>query len=345
MTDSSVFAHVVLRNNAPEPTATLALEYLLGQEDALAKFAELWPEEIREKVKPRRVESETTHGDEDARPDLSIYDDSNTCRVLVENKFWAGLTPHQPVKYLEELPADGAGAMLLFIVPKDRVSTVWQELKLRCGEEKVGNERHAPDPLATLPNGRILAITSWRRVLENLSTVRRIEADVAQLRVLTDRMNADAFLPLRQEELTNQQTPTRMINYADLVLAIAEKLKTRRVASTKGLRPSHGYHTTGRYLLLRDRIGIWLGVDLRFWKKEGSTPIWCHIWSGEWYGVDPIWTQFEQLFGQDVVVDPNSRSFPIALKTGVEYESVIDAAADRLTQIADALVQALDDLE
>ncbi|MCY3837250.1 MAG: hypothetical protein OXH09_01115 [Gammaproteobacteria bacterium] len=120
MTDSSVFAHVVLRNNAPEPTATLALEYLLGHEDALFKFAELWPEEIREKVKPRRVESETTHGDEDARPDLSIYDDSNTCRVLVENKFWAGLTPHQPVKYLEELPTNGAGALLLFIVPKDR---------------------------------------------------------------------------------------------------------------------------------------------------------------------------------------------------------------------------------
>lgn len=93
MTDSSVFAHVVLRNNAPEPTATLALEYLLGHEDALFKFAELWPEEIREKVKPRRVESETTHGDEDARPDLSIYDDSNTCRVLVENKFWAGPNP------------------------------------------------------------------------------------------------------------------------------------------------------------------------------------------------------------------------------------------------------------
>ena len=344
MSDSSVFAHVILRNSAPEPAATLALEYLLSRESALAKFAELWPEEIRRSVKARRVKSETPHGDDDARPDLSIYDETDTCRVFVENKFWAGLTDRQPVKYLEELPADGHGALLLFITPKDRVSTVWRELTERCRTNgwSITNEHQTPGPTGTLPHGRILAVTSWRSVLQQLATVAEIEPDVAQLRAHTDKMNDSAFLPLRLEELTDMNVPSRMINYGDLVEQIVQELKNRGVASTEGLRPSHGFHQTGRYLLLRDQIGVWLGVDLVLWRREQTTPLWWLSNQGEWGGVDPIWTQFEHLFGDAVVVDEEwRRCFPIHLKVGVERDTVIRAAADQISQIADRLVEAL----
>jgi len=347
MSESSVFAHVILRSRAPEPAATLALEYLLANKDALTKFSKLWPPGIPAKFKPHRVESEKAHGETAARPDLLIFDENGTCRVIVENKFWAGLTEHQPVEYLKQLPGDSDGALLLFIVPKDRVVTVWRELLERCKKAEVSftNEQKIPDPWATLPDGRTLAVTSWRRVLEHLSTVAAVSDDVSQLRRLTDTMNDSAFLPLRPEELTCRNTPDRMINYADLVEQIKRECVNRGVASTQGLRPAHGFHSTGRYVLLRDRIGSWLGIELQFWRRNQQTPISLNLYRGEWYGVEPIWTKLRGLFRDSVIVDEDTVRFPIRLRVGAERETVVRAAADQITAIADVLVRELERIE
>jgi hypothetical protein len=55
---------------------------------------------------PTDLHFETQHATEDqGRPDLVGIDDGGSVRVLVEAKFWAGFTEHQPVHYLDYLPA------------------------------------------------------------------------------------------------------------------------------------------------------------------------------------------------------------------------------------------------
>ena len=81
-----------------------------------------------------RIAAEERHGD--GIPDLTIRDAGGVVRVLVENKFWAGLTEMQPVGYLDQLPPD-VSAALLFVVPHTRLHSVWGELKERCATRKI----------------------------------------------------------------------------------------------------------------------------------------------------------------------------------------------------------------
>ena len=56
-------------------------------------------------------------GEEGERPDLAGFDRNGRERVLVEAKFWAGLTDNQPIAYLERLPANRPGALLFDLDP------------------------------------------------------------------------------------------------------------------------------------------------------------------------------------------------------------------------------------
>ena len=65
---------------------------------------------------------------------MALYDRRGKVRLFVENKFWAPLTPNQPVAYLRALPDDG---MLAFIAPKDRIYSLWFELREQCKRENL----------------------------------------------------------------------------------------------------------------------------------------------------------------------------------------------------------------
>ena len=265
----SLFAHIVSRSLAPEPAATQALEYILQDSLARDAFVGIFAP-IGVSFEPRSVESEKAHGD--GQPDLTIYDSTNKHRLFVENKFWAGLTPAQPATYLAQLPKDEEVSGLVFIVPEDRVPSIWVELKRRCAEAKLCTSEEENDgamPSARLSGNRVIAVTDWRRVLDRLAEIDSVRPDVRQLRALSDRMDVDAFLPVRADELTDVEVPRRLINYADLVEPIVEELKARGSADTQGLKPTHGYHTAGRYLMMRGRLGLWLGVDLDAWRDSG----------------------------------------------------------------------------
>ena len=62
-------------------------------------------------------------------PDLVGNDDTDVTRLMLEAKFWAGLTDRQPVDYLRRLPE---GGMLLFVAPGSRLPSLWPELLRRC---------------------------------------------------------------------------------------------------------------------------------------------------------------------------------------------------------------------
>lgn len=125
----SILAHLV--GGEGEPGATRALAYLLNKHAGLLQaFVKDLPGAAGIEFDPRpRVESEV--GGDGGRPDMRIYDGNGNLRVLVENKFWAGLTDAQPMGYLGKLPND-VDSGLLFIVPGERVNMIWNHLQEKC---------------------------------------------------------------------------------------------------------------------------------------------------------------------------------------------------------------------
>ena len=340
----SVFAHVVSRGQSPEPAATQALAYILGKQEALVAFVQVLAF-TGVSFEPRRAEAEVAAGD--GRPDLSVYDGDGVRRMLVENKFWAGLTDAQPTEYLGELSQDETvSSALVFIVPTVRIPSVWGELVRRCAESRLRLVEEVAGNATVwgkLAGGRVVAVVSWERILDGLEAVRTVRSDVRQLRALTDAMDAEAFLPIRPEELTTVDLARRLVNFADLVEPIVEELKRRGVADTVGLRPSHGYHSAGRYLHIhvRDqRVGLWLGVDMDLWRDAGTTPLWWVMGNSEWNGVEAVWDELDGMFN-DIRVRGGSKCLPIRLKTGVERDAVIADAADQMEKVAGRIVAAL----
>ena len=174
----------------PEPAATLALLSVLNASPEIARtFLELLGSGDFE---IGRIGSEWTLA-KGVKPDLSIHDTGETLRILVENKFEAGLQPSQPVGYLRVLPRHPE-SKLAFVVPEWRLDSLWHELKTKCESEGVVPEDESPpgDPRRVRVAGRTMLITSWKRVLDALQRVASegghsaIEQDIAQLRGLAE---------------------------------------------------------------------------------------------------------------------------------------------------------------
>ena len=347
----SVLAHVVLGGALQnEPAATQALNYILNS-DKDRDIARAFVGMLRDadiEFEPGHIEAELGH--EEAQPDLTIQDMDGHVRVFVENKFWAGLTDAQPVSYLEKLPEDPPSA-LLFIVPEQRVPTIWTELKSRCNEAGLEWTSASGESVLTWARigGKTMAIMSWRQVLERLLDAARagghddLAQDVLQLRGLTSQMDLEAFLPLRTDEVTDQQVARRMINYSDLIEDITKKLKGSGVADTKRLRPTHGYYTAGRYLRVHSRFQLWLGVHLEVWRDAGITPLWCWVDDANFRGVAGQLKKVRDHFDDAQLYEDSTIWLPIRLRTGVERERVVEDATLQMTAIADMLLKAFPD--
>ena len=257
------------------PAATQALAYLLNASTGVAEaFVGIVAPTDIDGFTPGHIAAEEQHGDH--FPDLTICGTDGVVRILVENKFWAGLTSAQPVAYLEALPADESSA-LVFIVPHERAYGLWGELRKKCRSSKInlGSESKGDGITWARAGQRILAITSWKHVLGRLEEAAAdpaVRQDIAQLRGLTDRMNADAFLPLREDEVTDANVARRLINYTGLINDIVGRLVTDSVATVKDLKKGVSYNYAGRFLRLHDRFGTWLGVDHEAWRGRGITP-------------------------------------------------------------------------
>ena len=340
----SVLAHVVLNGAMQsEPAATQALVHILNASPDMVQAFVGMLRDAEVTFKPGRVQAET--GDANSRPDMTVRDDHGRARILVENKFWAGLTTAQPVGYLADLPDDLPSAVL-FIAPQTRLPTVWNELERRCRDAKLRWE-DGPGTHCARVNGKALVIKSWARVLDGLlaaahsgdhSTIRH---DVLQLRDLTNRMDAEAFLPLRGDDVTDQATARRMVNYTGLIEDITRVLRDQGIADTRGMLPSHSWHTAGRYLRVYERFGLWLGVEMEVWAEAGITPLWWYLWDDEYCGVAGRLPTVRALFEDSSYYEDSGYLYiPIRLKVGVERDEVIKDAAGQMQKIGHKLLEA-----
>ena len=341
--DQTLLAHLAPRlGDHPENIAVEALGYILStSKEARSALDDVLGSDVASISRVR-----TQVGDaEGSYPDLAGFDGDGMERVLIEAKFWAGLTERQPVAYLKRLEQDEP-SVLLFVAPAARIESLWAELRTRVGETddlELGPVLRKMDLLSAASGyNRRLMLTSWpallRRIGCSVPERSQVAEDVQQLLGLCERMDKDAFLPLRSEEL-GAGFPRRMRALTEIVRDAVERGCGSGWADRSGLGTGGGEDGWGPYFLLGrvGRAGAWLGWSLDLWAKQRETPVWLVF--AEWQGtlkLDALRPKLVPLLEEDppgMIDDGHRLLVPVSLPVGVEEAAVLDAVVARLETV------------
>ena len=173
MTNESLFGHIAEKfsSNQLENIATEALAYIINRtktaKKGFFKFIEAVGIDSDDNLSIRTQGV----GEDDAIPDLVGKDREGKDILIIESKFWAGLTENQPNTYLRRFP-ESQKCFLLFIAPVFRFPTLWSELMRRVINEGY-NLSQRPDInsefyIADVNKNHVLGIVSWRALLSYL---------------------------------------------------------------------------------------------------------------------------------------------------------------------------------
>ena len=279
--------------NRPTLLGHIARHHTIGREDvatdALAFILERSPAARRafanflgagEPETPAITELRTQYSlPNGAAPDLAGLDEDGKVLAFVESKFWAYLTPAQPVAYWEALPAD-APATLLFLAPPYRVnrSSLWDDLTGRL--HRVGHSldttRNGADlKIATgtaQNNGRRLMLATWGLLLDHLAQAASNHEDsqatfeIAELRGLADSI------------ITGGDSPPDD-GFKTLIRAVVRDVVASGWGDTKGLRVSRAVGFYARNFRLAGALA-WLGTGDNIREKMPDTPLILSFWRG-----------------------------------------------------------------
>ena len=288
-------------------------------------------------------------GEDGARPDLVVFGNDGAERVLIEAKFWAGLTENQPGAYLARLPLDDTPSVLLFVAPEARLESLWNELLRRTdgSSSSAGDSQHDGIKCRLLNRGRqYLILTSWRMLLDRMlvsctASADSIESDIRQLQALCEQQDTTAFLPIKPEEFA-PVFPRRMLQLNQLIDDAVERALERGIVKTGLLRKTPLTHGYGRYLKLGSErgnrwAGAWFGVNIDLWAEYEDTPLWLMF--SHWDGVLPL-AEVRQALGDDIWTNtPNM--VPVHLPTRVEKDRVLAEILELFEELAGRLILAV----
>jgi hypothetical protein len=282
-----------------------------------------------------------------ARPDIEGYGSDLKRHIVAEAKFWAGLTINQPLTYAARLPTD-VSAALVFIVPSARLTSLWSELtkRLKTGDYAVGGRREPKPELwhTTFGAGHTFTLVSWRAVLSAIQ--REMEAaqeldrleDLRQLQGLCERMDSEAFLPFRSEELTAADVPQRYVQLAQLAYDLGEALIASGVCDSKRLTASGGMGYYGRYLR-SGNVVFFSAFDSAAWHSHKLSPLWLRF---DQYApasvLDALRRGSIPLGETPAIVDRDKRMLvPLYINPGDERPAIVQSLAEQATMILAAI--------
>ena len=285
MTSQSLFGEMVLRfSPSPEDLATEALLYILQ------KHSEAWPALHRQLLRtevpiPEEILFRTqVSGEDETKPDLIGLTDNGEEIIIFESKFWAGLTPNQPVNYLHRLPQQKPG-LLFVICPGMRFSTLWTKLEARIFEQDielgVHQDLESEYRFALLEGNHAFGLLSWGSILSMLRREAETRGDslflgdIDQLSGLCARMDSDAFLPLSEDDVSSE-IGRRVQQYADLIDDVVNELIANHGANSKGLTSGGSQSEYGRFIRYGS-FGLFLSYCPIRWSRFGETPIWLSV--------------------------------------------------------------------
>ena len=286
-------------------------------------------------------------GEEGTRPDLVGYDRSGNESLIIEAKFWAGLTSNQPNAYLRRLPSDKA---LLFVVPASRIETLWTELRRLAGTDGsiriLVNTQFKSASIGGEDFGRkYLMLTSWPDLLNHLENAGDADMldEIRQLKGFVNRIDEIGFPPLSPEELA-PGFPRRLNGLRQLVDDATARSVEGGCASIDGLRITPRYRGYGRYIRIAG-TGTWFGIDTSRWARGDypDTPLWLYFEQWTESTAVPIDRTREALRPM-TQKDPkgcfdegSALLVPIPLPTEVEYDKVLDAVAERIRAVSELI--------
>lgn len=350
MPRTSLFGHLALQFTAsPENLATEALNYILSRSRvarrALIQFmAETSGLDLGDDL---AFQTQAVD-DDDAIPDLVGFDRQGQQPLVIEAKFWAGLTERQPVAYIRRLPSDGPG-IVVFLAPTQRLDLLWTELLRRCQNEgwtEANRSGSGADPRSLrLGPHHALTLVSWRRLLGVL--VRELDAademdlvsDARQLLGLCERMDSEAFLPLRAEELTGE-LPRRLLQLAGLVDVIVKQMVAHGVGTLDGRRSTGGAGWYGCAVNVDPYI-FFVSLNAERWADLVSTPFWLGIFDKQWRRPAPqVGNALRPLEGAlppRLFTLKDQYLIPLFPPTGVEQDEVVRQLVEQICKVASYL--------
>lgn len=333
----------------PENVATEALSLIFkasrGTRQAFIRFCAQSGVELPEDLSFQTQVRSEEHG----QPD--IVGSSGKGKILiVEAKFDAGFTENQPVAYFEHFSVAG---LLVFLVPEYRRQTAWFQLCERCRGKGLVLNSVSSTPWSSLVRVGIhhLGLVSWRDVLrflmDSAGDLGDNEAlqDLNQLSELCQRMDEDAFIPFRAEELTDAGLARRFAQLMSLPSKVVNGAVHRGICMAG--RPVAGEPYIGQYI----RIGqytLYVGFFVNLWKQHLVSPIWLQT------GVD--WPQNVSLPVLDkdrlrsslssVSIDPSrfpieddaGLYLPLLVEPGMDQAEVVEHVAQQVSDLRDDLM-------
>ena len=264
-----------------EDVATTALAFILNRSDAArCAFADFLSDGADAPPLIAKVQAQRAlPNGAGAAPDLAGLDADGNVLAFVESKFWAELTPAQPVAYWEALPAD-APATLLFLAPPYRVnrSSLWDDL--------TGRLRRAGHSLDTTRNGdnlkiaagtaqdsdRRLMLATWGLLLDRLAQGVNHQDSQAAFEIAELRGLADSII-------TGDDSPPDD-GFKTLILTVVRDVVASGWGDTKGLRASAGVSFYARNFRLAGALA-WLGTGDNIREQMPDTPLILSFWRGK----------------------------------------------------------------
>jgi len=347
----TVFSYVIQKrfSEQNEDVATEALAFLLNESAAIRSAFVKILRGLSPDLPELEFRSQKQEGQ--ARPDI-VGRANGESRVLIENKFWAGLTDQQPNGYLDLLSRSTQPAILVVVVPEVRAESIWRELLRRLrGAQIELDPVNGPSAFARTgrtSTGPLICVLPWTHLLTSIEVsfsddpVRR--NDVEQLKALCDAADAEAFTPISAEELTNQRTPALILQLKTIIESAFQRGTSDGVVARDGLLPQASWDRIGRYIKLPGLTYFWFGTNFELWLRYGSSPLWMVFYQGKQY--EPLvaqasliekWTAHEGLFstwhGDEYIV-------PVPVVPEEEKDYVVQSIIDfwkRLSSVLEPL--------
>jgi hypothetical protein len=152
----------------------------------------------------------------------------------------------------------------------------------------------------------------------------------------------EAFTPISAAQLSDQRTPTFLLQLGDLVKAALSLAVTEEAVSTTGLMPQASWERIGRYAKTVGpvSVGFWLGTHFRFWRMYGQTPLWFVIQDYQ----DGRTIDSRSLIGpwatkEGIFTTPVSEelAIPIDIASGEDQDRVVRNIVDQIRTITNVL--------
>lgn len=335
MTDNdSLLNYVVQRSTTGlEDAATNALSFILSRS---ASAMETLADFLGDDSGPLPIATVSPWGADahGALPDLACFNGDGDVVALIESKFWAELTPHQPVTYWKRLP-DDRPAVLLFLAPDSRVvqGSLWDELvdRLRDAGHELGpaDSKEGTVSAVAKVGQRRLMLTSWERLLGRMTQKAQEDGDaqacfeIAELQGLASSVIAG-------------DRPARDENLKRLIAETVERVKQSGWANTYGLKvgdvPGHYY---ARYLRLAG-ASAGLRIDYEVVKQTPDRPLWLWFYddSSADVSLEEVRTSLGSEVGPGLESCPGDVCVPIDLPVAADRRATLKAMVAELERIA-----------